>query len=735
MASKLKLLNENGKVLELSSGSITTDKQLDPKDFKYIRNTMKDMLDLNGKLEDYDVVFLKGYHTVNDGGGGTFVYNQFGSKSDHNGGTIIDPSKTFPEDWTNQTELNDWFNTNNSGNGILERIYNDSVNVKWFGANGDGVTDDTLAIQKSFSIEDTDCVLGSESIYIVSNDIIVKSSKIYGNISTINFSNNGTLIIENINDFIIRDIKVINTNNYGIYIKGQKNNLISNILIDNIYCENTPSAGLTIEYVLNCKINNSTFKNCRDNGIYASFSSAVIISNNNVFDCGGSSGITVGYPSYKYDKEGYIITNNLIKKIGEFTNNLISGIDIVSTNSFLCSSNTILDGKTGILVEENIVQNGVIENNYINNNLEYGIRIDSSATDNTHQTNKIVIANNTIIGSWFGIYVNKASLISINNNTIYNYIKTGIQISYSNFINIFKNILKNNRQQASYTPNNISINYVYDLNIMDNKITQGIGGYISYNSSSGTFNISGNNRTLTLKESGSSVLTTDLIGKTLNDVKTEIESINGWSFDVPTTNLYEVFEYVYPTKNASSSEDTTIDIDCSNIKKFIGELSSSSFLMLQNVEYLSICNNLDLRDTWEKYKNFISSVSLKENMMMNDFYLETTKTDQEILTGSLPYKRGCLLKISGTNYSGSGISFNTVFSIIENGSGGLDIVKIADEKSGKGSYPLNVTSSDDTYSVTTISSGVELAVKINIIVNAKFSINNTILEDILKYNY
>lgn len=72
-----------------------------------------------------DAVNVLGYAAAGDGGGGTFYYDAAASKAD-NGGTVIAP---------------------NAGAGRWQRTYSDAVNVQWFGAKGDGVTDDTAAIQ------------------------------------------------------------------------------------------------------------------------------------------------------------------------------------------------------------------------------------------------------------------------------------------------------------------------------------------------------------------------------------------------------------------------------------------------------------------------------------------------------------------------------------------------------------------------------------------------------------
>lgn len=75
-------------------------------------------------------VLVLGYYSPNDGGGGLFYWDNTSASTD-NKGTVIS---------SNLPNLNGkWIRVDSSING--------STNVKWFGAKGDGVTDDIQAIQ------------------------------------------------------------------------------------------------------------------------------------------------------------------------------------------------------------------------------------------------------------------------------------------------------------------------------------------------------------------------------------------------------------------------------------------------------------------------------------------------------------------------------------------------------------------------------------------------------------
>lgn len=75
------------------------------------------------------VANVGGYDSVNDGGQGQFMYVPSATDAD-NDGTILTPS----------TNVGRWF-----------RMYSGAVNVKWFGAVGDGATNDATAIQNAIT--------------------------------------------------------------------------------------------------------------------------------------------------------------------------------------------------------------------------------------------------------------------------------------------------------------------------------------------------------------------------------------------------------------------------------------------------------------------------------------------------------------------------------------------------------------------------------------------------------
>ena len=128
------------------------------------------------------------YHDgLEGGGGGVFYWDATGDATEHNGGTVISPLATFPTDWNNQTQLTTWFDGSALvGTGVWRRQYAGAVNVKWFGAKGDGVSDDTTPIEK--------VMLTYTLNNVLFNDGVFYSQILLDNREFVKLRGNGTLV-------------------------------------------------------------------------------------------------------------------------------------------------------------------------------------------------------------------------------------------------------------------------------------------------------------------------------------------------------------------------------------------------------------------------------------------------------------------------------------------------------------------------------------------------------------
>lgn len=128
-------------------------------------DTIADLQGLIG-VEGYQVS-VASYHDLSDlSGGGVFIWSSNTNKSSHNGGTIIDPSRVFPTPWGTGGSYHSGAGT--AGTGCWIRQYDGAVNIKWFGAKGDGVTGDSLAI--------TYAMISSKSVFIPEGEFFLNTS-------------------------------------------------------------------------------------------------------------------------------------------------------------------------------------------------------------------------------------------------------------------------------------------------------------------------------------------------------------------------------------------------------------------------------------------------------------------------------------------------------------------------------------------------------------------------------
>jgi len=177
--------------------------------------------------------------------GGTFIYDS-SKVAEHNEGT----------------NFNGWI-----------RQYDGTVNVKWFGTKGDGIADDTNAIQNA--LNSVTNVYMPKGTYIISNTISLNQNN-----SLVGDSSKNTVIQSNfsgnaISVFTIESILIENiyiqlekSNSVGIYAYNPTNSIFRNIWF------NSATKNSTIGFQLNkgfrCIFENFTF-NTLSNGLVCTF--------------------------------------------------------------------------------------------------------------------------------------------------------------------------------------------------------------------------------------------------------------------------------------------------------------------------------------------------------------------------------------------------------------------------------------------------------------------------------
>lgn len=176
-------------------------------------------------IANYPTVFI-----TDDGKEGIFIY-------DNTDTTSIDDSAIV-------------IKTTN-GNHVYKRKYKNTISVKWFGAKGDGVTDDTVALQTAINFgrnNATDVHLVSQAKYLISNKLVNqidgnwKPLKLEGNNATLLCNTNGKTALEltggyamshisNLNLLYSGTITTADTLTHGIVVNSTRINF-KNIKVD-----------------------------------------------------------------------------------------------------------------------------------------------------------------------------------------------------------------------------------------------------------------------------------------------------------------------------------------------------------------------------------------------------------------------------------------------------------------------------------------------------------------------
>jgi hypothetical protein len=145
-------------------------------------------------VKDKQKITLLGYYEAGDGGGGDFYWDAASVEAD-NTGTIFEVAGVATGRW--------------------KRLYSGAVNVKWFGATGDGITDDTQSILNSVNSGDYNIFLPTGN-YVISSTITpprrvkISGESSYGS----GGSEYGTYVT------VIGDITAFHLPNANCHIKG-----------------------------------------------------------------------------------------------------------------------------------------------------------------------------------------------------------------------------------------------------------------------------------------------------------------------------------------------------------------------------------------------------------------------------------------------------------------------------------------------------------------------------------
>ena len=361
-------------------------------------DTMSDLLSMEHKTGS---VQLLGFHERGDGGGGVFYWDASEDCANHNGGTIIAGNHVL-DGWT-ELKQTVWF-TPTVGTGCWKREFSGAVNVKWFGAKGDGVTDDTKALKNVIEpliFGEVDLPNGT---FVITSTIIVDVSglgfrstvKVTGqgkSLSVIdNQSNNtafkitsGTGITDFAYDFKLENLSITDTtssaNSIGITLEGSRFATLNNVHISGMGSHGIYGLSVLGDYTDTAQIliNQCEILSCGGWGIYPASASGGIQYNWNIDQCRVGLN-TLGGVSLES------MQNCVISNTGIFGNAVVGvkvdkGTGTSPSSKIIKIMNCEFDTNIGVQLEASNTQALTIEDAYLianNTSFTKGIQINST---------------------------------------------------------------------------------------------------------------------------------------------------------------------------------------------------------------------------------------------------------------------------------------------------------------------------------------------------------------------
>jgi methionine-rich copper-binding protein CopC/uncharacterized protein YlzI (FlbEa/FlbD family) len=267
-----------------------------------------------------------------------------------------------------------------------------AINIKSFGAKGDGVTDDSTALQNTInSLPNGGTIFFPDGTYLIlATEIKIKTPNI-----TLTGSTNSIIKIPNGNFYIVNNnvsvinLKFIDCNRQVLHFEDASNVLVSNCYFENIGSDflsgkisNYHSPPVHLSQCTGAKISKNIFYNIKSDNVIRidGPGNSFEVSENNI-DTTSYKGIMIGYESNNYSGS---IHDNTLKNIGLTTPGDGVGtvsiyigspsFDLTVTNNYI--DTTVENGIEGVagLIANNTIKNvGAIYHEGITTTSNYGI--------------------------------------------------------------------------------------------------------------------------------------------------------------------------------------------------------------------------------------------------------------------------------------------------------------------------------------------------------------------------
>lgn len=303
-----------------------------------------------------DLAELTGYYNPGDGGGGEFYWDSTSVLTD-NGGTII---KATP------------------ATGRWIRVFQQAVNVQWFGAKGDGSTDDTSAINAAIgAITAGEVVFQPNLTYVISSTLTLSypiTIDLCGAIlqfpSSVSATNVAAFTVSHDNVTIKNgtingtynpssDVPSPGVGPYGISNNAGKAYLV----VDRLTISNVQNYGIIASNGLSPRITNCHFINTGYISFFSSNTATGVIDGGllegNIFDRSGINAANIVQPavSIRGDNSSglvytsdWVIANNKFMTPPSPSSNTVSGMEARYMIDSTISNNVYVNGSLGLSI-------------------------------------------------------------------------------------------------------------------------------------------------------------------------------------------------------------------------------------------------------------------------------------------------------------------------------------------------------------------------------------------------